>query len=191
MLPSTTEVVYLSLQGGVLNYLRSDGTPLGPNLPPHKFPIPNAVGLPEVQTHVGYRWHRVPKTAWGPNSSSALYNRVKGNVGLGIKPLVGTVNLTRFLGRDPGTLLFLGVDEDIVPDATAPDDGWCWNLTFRFLEKTQGHNNLYYGGTYLTASGVKGYYFAATGDTWYAAGSVPDGICLFNEAEHATLFEVG
>src|SRR6185295_6575030 len=125
------------------------------------------------------------------------------------QPYIGTVNRLPLLGYPAGFLLCEGVEEEIVPDAVAGSP--CWNLTFKFLVKANtglqgvfpagfltiyagngGHNYLYWGG--VGGDGTQaGYYFAAKGPvgTWLPNGSIPDGICLFNERDHANLWKVG
>lgn len=209
-LPSTTDSSYLTIPGSMMNYRN----PTLPFLVPSGVLIPYSIGRVEVVQKLAYKWHRLPYEAWYPGSP--LFKRVKGDpsnttvvpvvgapAGMGKAvglPYVGMVNSVAWNGYPAGTLLFDGVDEEIVPD---PVRGFpCWNLTLRFISKQNvgvqgntpigygGHNYLYYGGR-QNDSTYSGFYFAVKGDTWYPNGSIADGLCLFNERNLLNLFSVG
>lgn len=187
-LPTTTETVYLTLQGGLLNYVRPDGVGIfGAGLPaPHLVPIPYSIGRPETQAKVGFKWWRIPQAGWG--AGKPLTTLVRGDPAAGRQPLIGTVNKVAFQGYAAGTLLLTGVDEEVVPDPV--DEDYCYNLTFWFLFKPQTHNYLWYGGLYSDGGVFNGYYLARRGSPWVATGSIPDGVCLFNERDHRLAWEV-
>ncbi|HEY2908674.1 MAG TPA: hypothetical protein VGI99_00420, partial [Gemmataceae bacterium] len=178
-------------------FITPDGTP------PNNVPIPYGVGRIEAVTKVAYKWHRVPFEAWRPGSP--LFDRVHGDAAGTSIPFIGTVNKLPALGYPAGYALFDGVEEEIVPD---PVRGFlAWDLTYHFSIKNVvglssgspiggGHNYLYYPGTteFTGGSGVAlgaGYYLAAKSKTWFANGSIPDGLSLFNERDHNQLWNVG
>lgn len=208
-LPSTVETSYLTIPGSCMYYRLESAAYVQA---PQATLIPYNVGRPEVMTRISYKWHRIPYEMWYPGSP--LYLRVQGdpskitsNAGGRIVgyPYIGTVSRLAFGGYPAGFMLFEGVEEELVPD---PVRGFpCWNLTYKFLVKNVvsngprliglggvtlngGHNYLYYGGIQSDASKA-GYYFATKNSTWLANGSIPDGVCLYNERSHENLFNVG
>ena len=201
-LPSTTDTNYLTLPGSMLKYrvqgVAADTFPLTPQ----GYPIPFNVGRTESVKKLSKKWHRVPKSAWQPGSD--LHSRIHGNPTTGERGYIGTVNKTPLFGYPAGTLLFMGVDEEMVSDPTVIVPGgigdFAFNLTYLWLAKTTGgglsgtegfgHNYLYWGGTPGDAI-LAGYYLATKNSTWLANGSLTDGICLFDEREHADLYNVG
>lgn len=201
ILPSTTDVNYLSMPGSIMQF-RSSGGP-GP-LSPDGIPIPYPIGRPEAVTKMGRKWHRVPKSAW--QTTGPLYKRVKGDPVTGERGYVGTVNKNTLFGMPPGTLLFMGVDEEVIPDPTVSVPGglgdYAFSLTYWWLQRTTGggllglegfgHNYLFWGGT-LAAGGAlgTGYYLATKLAAWVANGNIADGKCLFDERPHEELYNVG
>lgn len=155
VMPSTVETNYLTVPGSMITYRVA--APFAAQLPGGNT-IPYSIGHPETTSKIGRKWHRVPRAAW---ENSPLQKRVKGGPPgvdaagnpTGGRGYIGTVNKTPILGRPSGTLLLLGVDEEIVGDATVDntnDPGmgdYAYNLTYWWLEKTTG------GGLWV-ASGV-------------------------------------
>jgi len=205
IMPSTTETNYLTMPGSMLKYRTVPGGAAIPN----KAPIPFNIGRPESTSKIGFKWWRIPQTAW--QISSPLYRRVKGDPDTGKRSCIGTVNKTLFKGRPPGVLLLVGVDEEIVPDLVSGE--FCFNLIYQMLEKNSGDvlgrgsgwNYLFFAAPPVGGLGVSsnGYYLASsldaiplagggfTDDTWQANGSLTPGRYLYDETEFADLFEIG
>jgi hypothetical protein len=189
-LPAKMDTASISYHGGILRYLRPDGGSGRPN----EQQVQGNVGFPEVRGEVARKWVRVPFGAWSAvdpdtGSPSALWTRVYGSGGAA--PFTGTVNKDSLFGYPAGTLLFLGVDEELKRDQVA--QGWCWDLTFKWLFKPRRHNFYYYCDPPSPAAGfadASGYYFAGRGTTYYAPGSLPAGVALFDEQDHSKLFQL-
>lgn len=208
-LPSTVQTSYLSMPGSGMSYrTESGGAPNGVY-------IPYNVGKPEVMTKIAFKWWRVPYEAWVPGAP--LYNRVHGDpsnitvapvpfapTGYGKvvgAPYIGTVSSAPMFGYPAGQALFVGVEEEIVPD---PVRGFpAWNLTYQFLIKSirggppnapeayGGHNYLYYGGPSAASSANSGYYLATKSSTFIYPNRIWDGACLFSERNLLNLWNVG
>lgn len=190
-MPSTTDVSYLNLPGGVMTYLRQDGT--AEDTPrPHLVQIPYSVGFPEPQSVLALKWWRVPRGAWG-DPSALLYQRVYGDIEAGTKPYIGSLNKTPFLNRPAGHLMFLGVEEELVTDPVGGEgDALCWNLTLKWLAKSINHNYRYFWECDPTLLFPEnGWYLAGRGNAWFATADTPDDRALFHVREHANLFVVG
>ncbi len=187
-LPSQADVQYLQLPGGTMRYIRTDGVSEG-NPRPHLIPIPYGIGIPEVTAIITRKWIRIPFDAWKPGSQ--LHERVYGNAEGGIPPYAATVNKTVILEYPIGTMLFMGVEEELVRDPLGT--GFVWNLTVKWLWKDQGHNRFRYQETDKNAAATSGYYFASAppNSTYYTAATLPDGIAMFNARDHNNLFLVG
>jgi hypothetical protein len=183
-LPSQAEVQYLGLPGGTMRYIRESGVGR-PNL----VPIPYGIGIPEVTAAVSRKWVRIPFLAWQPGSQ--LFERVYGVAESGTPPYAASVNKTALLGYQPGTLLFMGVEEELVRDPIGT--GFVWNLVLKWMWKDQGHNRFRYQETDPAAAATSGYYFASAppNSTHYTSATLPDGVAMFNAREHSNLFLVG
>lgn len=182
LLPSTTETTYLSLPGSTMKYVTESGAGT-----PNGIPIPYGVGVPETKTHLAYKWWRVPRSAWDPAALTLLYKRVHGYEAGGIRSYVGTVNKTALKGHDAGTLLFEGVEEEVVPDPVEGD--FCFNLVYKFSKFGPGHNNLLWAGN-TAESSDRGYFQARKTGSFEAVGSITDGKCLFDEREFRDLWSL-
>ncbi len=185
-IPSRSDVSYLTLPGGTLNYITSD------NSRPDETPIPFTVGFPETQATRSFKWWRVPFLAWQPNTP--LFERVYGDLEENKKPWIGTVNSQSLYGIPAGQLLFLGVEEDLVTDPLG--ESLCWHLTMIFLHKPRNHNWLYFNDVATTTTNKSGYYFAGRKNAagvfqYYDTADLPDGVALFNARDHRKLFDVG
>lgn len=189
-LPSQSEVTYLSLPGGMMQYILNGSTAR-----PNRIGIPFSIGMPQLQSVISYKWLRVPHEAWGPGTT--LYKTVFGDPNdlTTEVPFVGTVNASDFLGRPMGTLLLLTPEEELVTDPLAGTQGGqtdplCWNLTYRWLYKPNGHNYLYWADT--QNSDNSGYHFVSRigNTTFYTPDTLPDGISIFNTRDHQMLFEI-
>jgi hypothetical protein len=180
-LPSSTQVDHLTLPGGILNFKQHVHT----STPPDGTPIPYNVGMPLITSVISRKWIRLPFEAWGVGSE--LYDRVYGVEESAQDPYLGTINQNTFLGYEDGTLLFMGVEEEIVLD---PNGNQAWNLTFRWMLKPQGHNWFWWQA--LPGSGLTSQWLFVTNDnTWHTTATTPDGTSLFNVRDHSALFRVG
>jgi len=193
-LPSTVESKYLNLPGGSCIYRVSGGGA------PNGKPVPYSIGIIEPTQIIKYRWNRVPYTAYLPGTP--LYKRIYGDPESNELPFIGTINKTKFLGRPPGSMKLLGVEEDLVFDQLAgyandPNKGLVWNLTydFEYTARTLGWNSLYYMETTASGNAAAGYYntvrVANPPVPYYPPGENPDGVSYWNCREFAYLFNVG
>lgn len=182
-LPSTTEVSYLTLPGSMLQFTNQAGVGR-----PKGIPVPYNIGRAESQSLLKYRWTRVPFGGWG--GGSALYARVYGDIENGVPPYVGTINNQSLFEHVDGSLLYLGVEEELLTDPLGND--LCWDLTHVWLKKPQNHTWLYFNDPgqvpFLPAPG---YYQATTDGVFYATPFLPDQKALFNARDHSKLFWVG
>jgi hypothetical protein len=126
VLPSQHDVSYLNLPGGIMRYIRQSGTAI-----PHGAPIPFNLGIPIPESTIRRKWFRVPYNLWGENT--ILFGRVFGNLELGTKPYVGTINTVELFGYPPGYLLYLGIEESLELDPLGDD--LAWDLTHKWLVK--------------------------------------------------------
>jgi hypothetical protein len=187
-LPSTADVSYLNLPGGIVKYIRPEGVG-----DPHGIAVPYSIGYPQPSSVIRRKWCRVPEQAWG--AGTELYGRIYGDQEAGTKPYVGTINSAEFLGYPPGYLLFLGVEEEprLDPTNDEGDYGISWDLTYTWLFKPDApHNWLrYFDATGTFFPGLNGFYLVGTDSTYYPSSSIPDGYSLFNARDHNKLFWVG
>lgn len=183
-LPSQNEVSYLNLPGGVMRYVTSGGASLVDGKQ-----LPYSIGFPIPTSTVVRKWHRVPFDSWG--EGTILFGRVFGNLELGTKPYVGTVNTVELFGYPPGYLLFLGFEEEL--DFDPLGDDMAWNLTGRWLVKHLApHNWFYFFSAIAAEASLNGWYLAVKdGASWSATVSLPDDTALHNARDHRDLLEVG
>lgn len=186
-LPSTPDVSYLNLPGGIMKYIRQEETG-----DPHGIPVPYSIGYPEAVTRIKRKWCRLPWDAWG--AGTTLFERVYGDWEDGTRGYTGCVNNATFLGYPAGSLLFLGVEEEPVLDPVAEGDyGLSWDLTYEFLFKPAApHTWLRYfnpAGTYFP--GLNAHYLVGTGSTYYPTSSLPTSYSLFDAKDFTQLWEVG
>lgn len=188
-MPASSDVSYLTLPGGTLNYIveggsgtvsGGDGTPR-----PHLIPIPYTIGRPEGQSTRSFKWLRVPWEVWQPGST--IFNRVFGDYENSREPFIGTVNSYPLYSIPAGQLLYLGVEEELVTDPLG--DALCWHLTHKFLHKPRNHNWLYFNDAFDASSNAAGYYLAGRGTTYYTTENLPDNTALFNARDHRLLFD--
>jgi hypothetical protein len=185
-LPAQPDVQYLTLPGGVMHFLRKPTDP-DPGAMPTGRPVPYNIGFPHATEIVAYKWVRVPYEVWlGPGSP--IWDRVHGNIAAGKRPYVGTINSHEILGYAPGTLLFLGVEEELKRDPLGA--GFSWDLTFRWQWDGYGHHQKYFFESGTTTSGANGWYLVTrtTNTTWYDVPSLPDDTGIFNVRDHRWLF---
>ena len=193
-LPSTSDNKYLNLPGGTLVYKTADGSL------PSNINIPYNIGVIEPTSTIRYKWCRLPFSAWGPGTP--LYTRVFGADDGTSLPFAGTINSVKLLGRPPGTMKFLGVEEELLKDPLAgfpgdPDMGLCWDLTYSW-ETTHhpgGWNAFFFSQTDPTKTKATGYYSAVRSGTppapYTAPGQNADGDALWNARDHNLLFRIG
>jgi hypothetical protein len=190
VLPSQTEVRYLSLGGmsSSLKYITADaGSPL------YGRPIPVSIGRPDQTVKFAFKWWRIPLSAWNnaaPPLFGGVYQRVRGPATF-LAPegsYVGCINKFPFFGRPAGTVLFDGVDEEIVPDLV--DGTYCFNIISRFTERVHGWNKIWYQARPGEAVD-SGYYYVSRTPIYHDAGDVPDGVSLYNERDLNRLWIVG
>ncbi|MBA4192591.1 MAG: hypothetical protein C0467_31875 [Planctomycetaceae bacterium] len=190
VMPSVSEVQYLSLPGGVMQYTVEGGTAASPPTPaspvPHTKPIPYGLGMPIPTITISRKWHRVPIDCWG--EGTPLFARVYGDYEIDEKPYVGTVNMTTLFGYPPGYLLYLGVEEEVEYDPLG--DELCWSLTHKWSARTLApHNWLYFFSTLSADAGSNGWYLATKrGGTYALQTDLPDETSLFNVRDHSLLF---
>ncbi len=193
-LPSSSQVDYLGLPGGIARYITP---PSMAGVNPNGIPIPYAVGFPTALTTISYKWIRLPFATWGVNSY--LYFTLFGDVQSGAIGLIGTVNSQEFLGYPPGVLLMLAPEEELVLDPTTNE--LSWNLTYKFLVKWAGHNWFYYWpagtGTVSTPGGKPGWYFVNAAQLnspyygmWFTDATCPDFVGIFNTRNFDAAFDV-
>ncbi|MBA4191320.1 MAG: hypothetical protein C0467_25335 [Planctomycetaceae bacterium] len=180
-MPSQSQVDYLTLPGGIMRFTQETGTVI-----PYNKTIPHNVGKPLVQAVVSKKWHRIPYNAWG--EGSPLYTRVHGSSDGETLPFLGTFNNAIFMGYEPGVLLLIGVDEEVILDQAG--DEIAYNLTYKWLRKTPGHNHFYFYPTDGTGDNA-GWYYVSSDGTWSDYTSVPDNSSLFSGRNHYELFRVG
>lgn len=188
-IPARSDVLYLTLPGGTLNYIvdGGSGTPGSGTPRPHLIPIPFTIGKPETQSVRAFKWWRVPALVWQP--SSPLFQRVYGNYEQGEEPWIGTVNSQTLYGIPAGQLLFLGTEEELVTDPLG--NALCWHLNHMFLHKPRNHNWMYFNDVSTKSPNASGYYFAGRGTTYYTTSDLSshDGVALFNSRDHNRLFD--
>lgn len=188
-LPSTTEANYLTLPSSVLRYFRDPEEPgFDPTRRPNNVSIPHSIGFPVVTQTIRRKWIRVPFGAWQPGAP--LYNRVVGDPTNNQRPYIGTVNDRNFMGYDRWTLLYLGIDEELDRDPIG--EGYCWNLTHKWMFDPQTHLRKYFFET-DAKTGVgngNGYYFVGTSQFWPAnsIAALPDDTTYLCERNHMNLF---
>jgi len=190
-LPSQNDVSYLNLPGGIMKYLRPEGAGGGD---PHGTPVPYSIGMPQPTSIIRRKWCRIPWDAWGPGTT--LFTRIYGDRAAGQTPFVGTLNnATLFDGYAPGSLLFLGVEEEprLDPTAQTGDVGLSWDLTYSWMFKPVANHNMLY---YFTPDGVafpglNGWYSVANTLTYQTISATTDNTSLFNVRDHELLFRVG
>ncbi len=190
VMPSVSEISYLSLPGGIMEYIVDGGVAGPPATPrPHTVPVPYPIGMPVPTLTIKRKWHRVPLNCWGPGT--ALYTRVFGDAELNKKPFAGTVNAESMFGYPPGYLLYLGIEESIEFDPLG--DELCWSLTHTWSAKTLApHTWLYFFSTLAADASANGWYYAAKrGSTYSTVALMPDETGLFNSRQHHLLFQVG
>ena len=142
VLPSRMDTDWISYQGGIMRYLTSAGGATRPNLQQ----IQANIGFPEINADVRRMWWRVPFNAWtaydpDTGTASPLWARVYGNLGSGTKPMSGTVNNASLFGYPAGSLLFMGVDEELKLDPLG--QGQCWNLLFKWMFKPRAFTTFF------------------------------------------------
>lgn len=110
--------------------------------------------------------------------SSVVVNRVS---------RFGTVNSSQFFGYSPGTLLL----SDFRPMQKFNIYGRKeWALEFTFAYDPNRWNFKYFYADRTTATD-RGFYFVGAGTTYYAPGSLPDDVSIYNERDHADIFKLG
>lgn len=176
---STTD--YLSMPGGVLNFLTSTGELTPPFTPPHMTPIPMGFGFPVIKETFSVTWKRVPYAAFIPTSN--LYKRVYGDPANGVRPYLGAFNTTTLFDRKIGTCQLINCVPRLLPDPDGED--WMWNIQYKFSHCPEGQLAFYFFDTRRNPDGspvtpsLSGWYQVGRGPQWYAAENVPDGSSLF------------
>jgi hypothetical protein len=193
-LKSDGQVEYMTLPGGILRYAVPPGLnpDAFPGSPTGGIPIQYGICKPIVSSMVAFKWWRVPYGAWGANAvdTSTLWTRVYGDEEAGIEPLQGKTNKTTWQNYPPGSLLFLGIEEERELDPALLTTTWA--LTFKFMFKPNGVNYafaLQTGGTGPT-NGNGWYQMTVDGARW-PESLQPDGECLFDTTEFAFLTDIG
>lgn len=180
-----TSTDYVTLPGNILKYARSAGTAV-----PHNRPIPFNVGISLPIMELPVTWHKVPYDIFNPNLSSAISNpwptRIWGDAST--LPYLGSVNKTTFLNRPPGTLLFSNIRP--IPRKSAflrPE----YDIEFTFAFDPHGWNYKAYISVGAATEWISVVKESSPGAvTYYAPGSVPDGMSMYNEREFRDLFKV-
>jgi len=166
---TTMEGQYLSVPStGVLKWAEGSHATTPPT------PIPANIGKIVCEENYVFRWHMVPDAAL---PETAILNTV------------GKVNKTDF--GDPNTyrlyfpankLIMLGAGwrRVFMPKDASP----AWVIEYMFKYKKTYHNNLF---DYLAAI-PDWYQVSLRGPPAFPPGSIPDGQCIYDEAEYADLF---
>lgn len=188
-----TTTDYLSMPGGVLNFLVEGGELVPPFTPPHMTPINYGFGFPVVKETFSVTWRRVPYVAFIPGSN--LYTRIYGDPSTGTRPYLGAYNSTTLFDRKIGTCQLVGVEPRLLPD---PDGlGWAWDIKYSFSHSPEGQLAFYFFDTRRNPDGspvtpsLSGWYQVGRGPQWYAPENVPDGTSLFVKRDlEAKLFDL-
>ena len=191
-LPSEPSTDYITLPGGCLRFIAPSGSgPTGGQ----PIPINHNIGFPVTGAIIKRKWWRIPFNQWGPGSR--LYQLFfPSEEGSATQSIVGTINSQPVIGYNPGQLLLLAPEEEIQSDTAGTPlgaDTLCWNLTFKWLLKPQGHNWFWYQpaapNTGAPPAGA-GFYFVTNNNTWYPSSTLPDGVSLFNARDHNVCFQI-
>jgi hypothetical protein len=185
-LPTTGEANYQTVPGGIMRYIRNPALP-DPTERPHGLPIPFSIGVVVPTANVSRRWVRLPYEAW--EEGSTLWNRMNGDPETGAAGLIGTINSSEIFGYPQGSLLMMPPEEQLDRDPLG--DGWAWTLTFKWQYRRDHHNWLRWWETDPAEANTNGLYFVGNGTTYYTTDLLPDGVSLFNSADHKTAFQVG
>ena len=177
-LPSTSQVDYVQLPGGILKFQREGGGGASGNQ------IPYNVGFVVPSVQVKKKWLKIPYDGW--SEDSLLRARVYGNIETGIEPWLGTINEQTIFGYAPGQLLLTAVEDALEFDPLGDDQ--FWNLTFTWLARSVSHNWFKF---FDPAGGNTGWYFVTNDGTYYDTVGLPDGKSMFNSRNHLDLFKVG
>jgi hypothetical protein len=183
----TTSTEYITLPGGTIQYCRSTGT-----AEPHGRPIPFGTGIVKPIMEFKVTWKHIPfaiVSPYGDEFFCPWKRRIWGD-GDTIKPYIGSVNKTDFMGYKAGTLLFSNIrlipkkSPYLVPEwdieFTFAVDPYKWNYKL-FVPTTSVGDNLEWLLAIRPTSGTT---------THYAEGSIPDSKCIYNEREFTNLFRV-
>lgn len=184
ILEPTPSSSYVTLPGGTLNYIKSGG-----GSPPTGLPINFNVGKIFSTMQFKFLWKRLPFDLFDPTNQSSWAKRIWGDPAAPTaEKLIGSVNKTTFLGFLPGTLLLENVRP--IPVRSPFYFIWEWDFEFTLNYNPNYWNYLYYFPISSAGTTDRGFYLVGAGTTFYANGSVPDNYSLYNEREHALLFDV-
>lgn len=177
-LPSTVSPDYITLPGGVLQFVNAGGAR------PNGAQIQHNVGYVNNAVQIKKKWLKIPYAGWSANS--LLRTRVFGNIEGGVNPWLGTINARNIFGYAPGQLLFTGVEDELVFDLSG--EVQYWNLTYTWLARSISHDWFRF---FDPTGGATGWYFVSNNGTFYDTNVLPDGTSLFNARDHFGLYAVG
>jgi len=186
-----TATEYVTMPGGILNYLTPTGELTPPYTKPHMTPIPYGIGFPMVREKFSYTWERVPYGGFEPSSN--LRQRVQGTASA--RPYLGSVNKTTFGNYQAGTLQLQGCEPRLMLDPTGKF--YVWRIKYVMEYAPDGMHNLYFfdsrrnpDGSPITP-GLSGWYQVGRGPAYQTPGTIVDNTTLFPEREFADLWVVG
>lgn len=183
VLEPTPSSSYITLPGGTLNYIRNGGG--GPTGQPINFNVGKIFSTMQFK----FLWKRLPYDLFIPGAFTKWAKRIWGDPDdSSVKPLLGTVNKTASLGFPAGTLLLENIRP--IPVRSPFYFIWEWDFEITFNYNPNFWNYLYYFPVSTAGTTYRGFYLVGAGTTFYANGSVPENYSLYNEREHALIFDV-
>lgn len=187
-----SEADYVTLPGGVLQYIVQGGTA------PPALPIPH---LKKIQFNLGkvfptqsrtWTWVRLPPNAYFPGSplhTRLWYGSPTDNPPYSV-PFIGTINSEAVFKYNVGTMLLEKVSEKINRDVLGQGDST--DLYFQWSFRPTGWNWMPFYDPTTNADGTptnpkaNGIYFIGKSNTVYTADVLPDDYSLYNARPHMT-----